>query len=200
MARPRLGDWNPTDTAAKMRYYRKAISVGMKLRGKAFSVPEYREHLRYETQKARRRANVLGDKSWSWLPELLTMIGIDPEEAIWVGAYGRFEPTMRVDLVTVHRAWKRAAVRLHPDREGGDATKMTGLNELWARYEASIQAGTLVYRPAPVPEPVTKSKKSRRKRPSEPIAVTKPTPCIVCDNPMENGKCRFINHKQGATA
>jgi len=91
MARPRSGDWNPTDTAAKMRYYRKAISVGMKLRGKAFSVPEYREHLRYETQKARRRAYVLGDKSWSWLPELLTMIGIDPEEAIWVGLYGLFD-------------------------------------------------------------------------------------------------------------
>jgi hypothetical protein len=120
-----------------MRYYRKAISVGMKLRGKAFSVPEYREHLRYETQKARRRAYVLGDKSWSWLPELLTMIGIDPEEAIWVGLYGLFEPTMKVSLVTVHTAWKRAAARLHPDRPDGDPAKAARLNELWAKYESA---------------------------------------------------------------
>lgn len=151
MARPRSGDWNPTDTAAKMRYYRKAISVGMKLRGKAFSVPEYREHLRYVTQKARRRAYVLGHKSWSWLPEFFTMVGIDPEEAIWVGAYGRLVPAVRVDLVTVHKAWKRAAARLHPDRDGGDATKMTRLNELWSKYETATQAGALEFRPVHQP-------------------------------------------------
>ncbi|MFZ0198723.1 MAG: hypothetical protein WB523_16650 [Candidatus Sulfotelmatobacter sp.] len=200
MGRPRSGDWNPTDIAAKMRFHRKAVSVGKKLRGKAFSHQEYREYLIYETQKAQRRVDVLGDERWSWLPELLTMIGIDREEALWVGAYGHFEPTMRVDLVTVHAAWKRAASRLHPDRDGGDATKMTRLNELWSKYETAIQAGTLEFRPAPVPEPVTKSKKSRRKKTSEPIAVTKPTPCVVCGNPMENGRCRFINHKQGASA
>jgi hypothetical protein len=165
MARPRLGDWNPTDTAAKMRYYRKAISVGMKLRGKAFSVPEYRDHLRYETQKAHQRVKVLGHKDWSWLPEFLTMIGIDPTQAIFVGAYGKLTPTVRVDSVTVHKAWKRAAARLHPDRDGGDATKMTRLNELWSKYKTAFQAGTLEFRPAPEPatKSVTKRKKGRQK-------------------------------------
>src|SRR5208282_758430 len=162
MARPRSGDWNPTDTAAKMRYYRKAMSVGMKLRGKAFSVPEYREYLIYETQRAQRRERLFAT-DWKWLPEFITLIGLNPDKEIFVGAYGT-SPIMRVDLVTVQKAWKRAAAKIHPDR-GGDPAKAARLNELWSLYETSMQTDTLKYVPLEErPVVVTKRKKRRKPR------------------------------------
>ena len=161
MGRPRSGDWNPTDAAAKMRFYRKAISVGKKLRGKAFSHEEYRDYLTYEARKAERRERAFtGD--WKWLPEFITLIGLNPDKEIFVGAWG-MSPTMRVDLVTAQKAWKRAAAKIHPDR-GGDPAKAARLNELWSLYETSMQTGTLKYGHLEE-QPVVVTKRKKRRKP-----------------------------------
>jgi hypothetical protein len=99
----------------------------------------YRDRLRetaekkaYEERQTRQREILF---CWSpWLPEFLSMISIDAAQAVCVSSYG-FQPKLKVDFVTARAAWKRAAVRLHPDRPDGDEAKAKRLNELWAMYQ-----------------------------------------------------------------
>jgi len=155
---PKTG--KPTTVVNRMREKRKAIKLGNELIGRPFTMAEYREHLELEKLQTKNRERLLtGD--YKWLPEFVTMIGLNPDKEIFVAPHGKF-PVMRVDLVTVQKAWKRLAAQLHPDRDGGDAIKATRLNELWSLYETSMRAEQLKYVPPP-PEPTVMPIRKRKK-------------------------------------
>jgi hypothetical protein len=158
---PKTG--KPTTVVNRMREKRKAIKLGNELIGRPFTMAEYREHLELEKLQTKNRERLLmGD--YKWLPEFVTMIGLNPDKEIFVAPHGKF-PVMRVDLVTVRKAWKRLAAQLHPDRDGGDAIKATRLNELWSLYETSMRAEQLKYVPPPTEPtvmPIRKRKKVQR--------------------------------------
>lgn len=162
MPRPRIYEADPARKQDKhgnltakfrMRDSRRAKKLGM-------TMDEYREHVAYEAQKAKKRERVLKMPAWSGLPEFLTMVGLDPEKAIFVGAYGGFEPRIKVDFVTAHAAWKRTLTQLHPDKQNGDEVQATRLNELWAKYKGMFPEKVAV----PAAEPVTKPKRRVTKR------------------------------------
>lgn len=83
----------------------------------------------YKEKQDQQRARYLN--AHPWLPEFFTMIGIDPM-TVRVSLYAW--RLLGADLVTLRKAWKRAATATHPDR-GGDPAKAARLNELWGQYQ-----------------------------------------------------------------
>lgn len=57
--------------------------------------------------------------------ELLSLLGLN--------AWGEFDSLMR-DSAAAKKLYRAAALRLHPDRNNGDGSQMSKLNELWGIY------------------------------------------------------------------